>query len=273
MAGTRRATGDPRYSSHTRPGFPKMVSVIIPVLNEADYLRKLLARLEKEPGDPQVIVSLGGRSDAVEEVLEEFPTVRKTLSARGRGRQMNAGARLARGEVLLFLHCDTHAPPGAIAELPELLAAAAADFGAFRIRFDPPVWLPQLLAAATRVASPWCCFGDQGIFVRREFFFATGGFPEIPLLEDVHWVRAAGKHGRMVRSPHAVVSSARRFEKIGTVRQSLRNLSILIRDLWGDDPAELARLYDKGYTGDPMPGARALRAGRLSAERRPVPRL
>jgi rSAM/selenodomain-associated transferase 2 len=250
-----------------------MVSVIIPVLNEADYLRALLARLEKEPGRPEIIVAPGGQSRAVEQVIEQFPAVRKAATGPGRGRQMNAGARLARGSVLLFLHCDTYAPPGAIAEIPELLAAARADFGAFRIGFDPPVWLPQLLAIATRLANPWCCFGDQGIFVRREFFAATGGFPEIPLLEDVHWVRAAGKRGRMIRSPHMVVSSARRFERIGTVRQSLRNLSILIRDLLGHDPAELARLYDKGHAGDPSPRVSRVRRGRLSASQRAAPRL
>lgn len=250
-----------------------MVSIIIPALNEAEHLRNLLPRLEQETGEPEIIVADGGSTDATADVLALHPKVQGIVTPPGRGGQMNAGARLARGEVLLFLHGDTYAPAGAIAELPTLLAAHDADFGAFRIRFDPPVWLPQVLAAATRLASPWCCFGDQGIFVRREFFFATGGFPEIPLLEDVHWVRAAGKRGRMIRSPHAVVSSARRFEKIGTVRQSWRNLSILLRDLAGQDPAELARLYDKDYLDAPETGVPTIRPGRLAARQRPVPRV
>jgi rSAM/selenodomain-associated transferase 2 len=248
-----------------------MVSIIIPVLNEAEHLRALLARLTQEPGEPEIIVADGGSTDLTDGVLTQFPKIKKTVTLPGRGRQMNAGARAARGEVLLFLHCDTYAPPGAIAELPALLASQNADFGAFRIRFDPPVWLPQLLAVATRLASPWCCFGDQGIFVRSEFFFATGGFPEIPLLEDVHWVRAAGKRGRMVRAPHAVVSSARRFEKVGTVRQSWRNLSILIRDLFGQDPSELARLYDKDYGDRSATGVSPVRSG-FTARQRPIPR-
>ena len=248
-----------------------MVSVVIPVLNDAEQLRALLARLENEPGQPEVIVADGGSSDATLEIEQQFPWVHWTATAPGRGRQMNAGARLARGEVLLFLHCDTYAPRGAIAQLPALLASRNAHFGAFRIRFDPPVWLPQLLAQATRLANSWCCFGDQGIFARREFFFATGGFPEIALLEDVHWVRAAGKRGRMVRSRHAVVSSARRFERIGTVRQSCRNLSILIRDLLGQSPEELARLYDKDY-GVQVAEPVKPHVGVLSAERRPIPR-
>jgi rSAM/selenodomain-associated transferase 2 len=248
-----------------------MVSVIIPVLNDAEQLCTLLVRLEKEPGRLETIVADGGSSDVTPQIKRQFPSVHWTVSAPGRGRQMNAAARRARGKVLLFLHCDTYPPRGAIAELPGLLASHGADFGAFRIRFDPPVWLPQLLARATRWASPWCCFGDQGIFARREFFFVTGGFPEIPLLEDVHWVRAAGKRGRMVRSRHAVVSSARRFERIGTIRQSWRNLSILIRDLLGQNPEELARLYDKDYGAHhavPIEPS----AGTLSAEGRPLPR-
>lgn len=244
-----------------------MVSVIIPVLNDAGLLRTLLERLESEPGPLEIIVADGGSSDVTSEIKDRFASIRWTIGPPGRGRQMNAGARLAHGEVLLFLHCDTYAPRGAIAELPALLASRNADFGAFRIRFDPPVWPPQLLAQATRLASPWCCFGDQGIFARREFFFATGGFPEIPLLEDVHWVRAAGRLGRMVRSRHAVISSARRFEKIGTVRQSWRNFSILVRDLFGQDPARLARLYDKDYAAPP-PASRQIHASAMPAEGR-----
>jgi rSAM/selenodomain-associated transferase 2 len=234
-----------------------MVSVIIPVLNDAAFLRALLERLEREPGPQEIIVADGGSGDITLAIRERFASVRWITSAPGRGCQMNAGARAARGEVLLFLHSDTSVPRGAIAELPALLASRHADFGAFRIHFSPPVWLPELLAQATRLASPWCCFGDQGIFVRRDFFFATGGFPEIPLLEDVHWVRSAGKLGRMIRSRYTVTSSARRFEKIGTIRQTWRNLLILVRDLYGEDPAVLARFYDRNYAAD----------GRLPRER------
>jgi rSAM/selenodomain-associated transferase 2 len=247
-----------------------MVSVIIPVLNDVAPLRTLLKRLANEPGPIEIIVADGGSSDGTAALERQFPWVRWTAGPPGRGRQMNAGARLSRGEVLLFLHCDTQPPPGAIAELPALLAPHGADFGAFRIGFDPPVWLPQLLAQTTRLASPWCCFGDQGIFARREFFFASSGFPEIPLLEDVHWVRAAGRLGRMVRSRHVVLSSARRFEKIGTVRQSLRNLSILVRDLFGQDPAYLARLYDRDYHAGPLAVTPTIGGGALPRKGQPL---
>ena len=224
-----------------------MISVIVPVWNDRESLEALLPWLMKEPGSPEIIVVDGGSRDGSVEATRRFPSIRLVESERGRGCQMNRGARVARGDILLFLHSDTRPSRGAIAGIPELLDSRAADFGAFRLRFDPPVWLPSLLAFFTRLARPWSCFGDQGIFVRREFFRATAGFPEIPLLEDVHWLRFAGKQGKMTRSPHTVVTSARRFEQIGSVRQTCRNLSILLRDLAGQDPAELAVLYERGY--------------------------
>ncbi len=227
---------------------PQMVSIIIPVWNDAECLDRQLRWLVREPGIKEIIVVDGGSSDATAQLVGGYSPVRFMPSRRGRGSQMNAGARVARGEVLLFLHSDTRAPRGAFASLPALLDSRQADFGAFQIRFDPPLRVPQFLARATRLANPWCCFGDQAIFARREFFWRTGGFPEIPLLEDVHWARRAGKLGRMTRSPHAVVTSARRFEEIGGVRQTWRNLSILVRDLLGQPPEELAAIYRRGYS-------------------------
>jgi rSAM/selenodomain-associated transferase 2 len=224
-----------------------VVSVIVPVWNDAACLRLLLQRLALEPGPLDVIVVDGGSTDGVERVVEGFPKVRLLPSLQGRGRQMNEGARAARGDTLLFLHSDTLPPLGAIIELPRLLATATAHYGAFRVQFDPPYLLPQLLARFTRLAKPWTCFGDQGIFVRRDFFEATDGFPEIPVLEEVHWLRTAGRLGKMIRSPQAVVTSARRFEKAGQVRQTLRNGWILLRDRLGEDPARLAKLFHRDW--------------------------
>ena len=251
-------------------GSGSVISVIVPVWNDRESLEALLPRLLEEPGSPEIIVVDGGSRDGSVEAARRFPSVRLVESDRGRGCQMNCGAAVASGDVLLFLHSDTRPSRGAIAGLPELLDSREGDFGAFRLRFDPPVWLPSLLAFFTRLARPWTCFGDQGIFVRREFFRATGGFPEIPVLEDVHWLRLAGKHGRMTRSPHTVVTSARRFEQMGSVRQTWRNLSILLRDLAGQAPGELAALYEKGYRPDGVPGPRdaeVIAEAAVSAER------
>ena len=224
-----------------------MVSVIVPVWNDAPALDCLLRELLSEASSPEIIVVDGGSTDGLGEFAARYAAVRFLDSPRGRGRQMNLGAAASRGDVLLFLHADTYPPPGAIEEIPDLLASRRADFGAFRVRFDPPVWLPETLAFFTRFAVPWTCFGDQGIFARREFFEATRGFPEIDLLEDVHWLRKAAKMGRMTRSPRTVVTSGRRFAEIGVGRQLRRNTAILIRDRLGVTPARLAALYSHGY--------------------------
>jgi rSAM/selenodomain-associated transferase 2 len=230
-----------------------MVSVIVPVWNDAACLRDLLDRLGNEPGPLEIIVVDGRSTDGTPEVASRYAGVRLISVPRGRGRQMNAGARAARGETLLFLHCDTLPPRGAIVELPELLRSSGADFGAFRLRFDPPCLLPALLALFTRFALPWTCFGDQGVFVTRQFFLKTGGFPEIPALEEVHWLRRAAREGCMVRSSRTVTTSARRFQRAGQVRQTLRNGWILLRDRLGADPARLAELYQAGpYQGCSM---------------------
>ena len=233
-----------------------MVSVIVPVWNDAPALDRLLPRLLAEASSPEVIVVDGGSVDDLGRVAAQYPEIRLLKCPQGRGRQMNAGAAAARGDVLLFLHADTHPPIGAIGDIPALLSARRAHFGAFRIRFDPPLWLPERLAFLTRFALPWTCFGDQGIFARRDFFQVTGGFPEIALLEDVHWLRKAAKMGRMTRSSRAVVTSGRRFIEIGVGRQVRRNAAILIRDRLGAAPERLAALYSNGYAREQPTNAR-----------------
>ena len=235
-----------------RPVSSASVSIIIPVWNEAGRLAGLLEDLSREPGVREIIVADGGSGDGSAEIARQFPGVRLVESRRGRGGQMNAGARVASGRVLLFLHCDTSLPGGAIAELSALLASASADFGAFRVRFEPSLMLPNSLAWLTRFAKPWCCFGDQGIFAARDFFERTGGFEDIPLLEDVRWARRAFRLGRMVRSRRTAVTSARRFVEMGVTRQLWRDLRILVRERMGHDPRDLERLYQSGYTRSPL---------------------
>ena len=247
-----------------------MVSVIVPVWNDASCLENLLNWLAGEPGILEIIVVDAGSSDHTTDVASSFPGVRLISSARWRGRQMNAGASAASADVLLFLHSDTIPPRGSIAGLPDLLMTRQADFGAFRVRFDPPVFLPQMFAWWTRFAFSWTCFGDQGIFVRREFFRESGGFPEIALVEDIRWVRKAAKIGRMTRSPHTVVTSARRFVETGTLRQLWRNGSILVLDRLDRDPAVLADIYRGGEqhedstrtSSEEIPQVLAAKAGR-----------
>ena len=225
-----------------------MVSVIVPVWNDAPALDSLLSELCAEGSSLELIVVDGGSNDNCRAMTTRYPQVRFLESARGRGRQMNKGAASAGGDILLFLHADTHVSLEAIQELPALMENGGADFGAFRVRFDPSCWLLEKLAFFTRFSLHWTCFGDQGIFVRRDFFEATEGFPDITLLEDVHWLRKAARMGRMTRSPQTVVTSGRRFEKNGAVRQVFENVIILLKDQLGFSPNLLAKIYNKEHS-------------------------
>ena len=227
-----------------------MVSVIVPVWNDAQALNLLLSELLTENSSLELIVVDGGSTDNCRATTTRYPQVRFLKSARGRGHQMNAGAAAAGGNVLLFLHADTRVSLEAIEELPDLMEKWHADFGAFRVRFDPSFWLLEKLAFFTRFSLHWTCFGDQGIFVRRSFFEATEGFPDVALLEDVHWLRKAARMGRMIRSPQTAVTSGRRFEKNGASRQVLQNMTILLKDQFGASPDLLASIYDNEHTKD-----------------------
>lgn len=239
----------------------KLVSVIIPVHNELANLARGLPLLLQEKGRREILVCDGGSNDGGPELAASLPGVTVLHApARCRAVQMNCGARAAQGSVLAFLHADTLLPPGAISSLTGLLDARGADFGAFPVRFDPPLFWIDLLARLTRIERPWTCFGDQAIFARREFFERTGGFPAQGILEDVHWIRRAARLGRMVRPRESAVTSARRFQRNGELEQLFMNGWILALDAAGVAPARLAELY----TRPGRPAATATPATRLA---------
>lgn len=157
--------------------------------------------------------------------------------------QMNIGAHEAAGDILLFLHADTILPNG----FEEFISRACSGHdvvgGSFHLRFDVRHWLLGAISLITRLNIKWITVGDHALFFKREFFDALGGFPEIPLLEDLEFQLAARKHGKMVRAQAPVVTSARRFVKNGVVRQTFMDAYILLAYYLGRSPDKLARLY------------------------------
>lgn len=216
--------------------------MIVPVLNEAERLPGLLVDLVGH-GFGRVLVADGGSTDGSVEIAAAAAGVTLVRAPRGRAAQQNAGAAAAgEARVLVFLHADTRLPPDAVARMGEVLARGAAA-GAFRLRFDRRHPLLDLYAAASRVESYWTTFGDQALFVRSEAFEAVGGFPLLPFLEDVALRRALKERGRLLKSPAAVTTSARRFEAEGFARRQMKNAAILLLHALGASPAWLARWY------------------------------
>lgn len=211
-----------------------MISVIVPVLDEAKALPALLEALREQGGAFEVVVVDGGSSDGTAEIAARDPSLRLLRTARGRGRQMNAGAAVARGQTLLFLHADTRLPAGAI-ELLDAAPASAWQAGAFTHRFSPHDWRLALVSAAhnLRCRLTRVYYGDQAIFVRKALFERVGGFPEVPFLEDVIFCERLRPLTRAVLLPQTVSTDSRRFVHHGVWRSIARGLTIVVRHRLG----------------------------------------
>jgi len=190
------------------------LSVIIPVLNERTTLPDTLTHLESNRVAHEIIVVDGGSDDGTREWLATQSRARVVHSARGRGAQLNAGARQASGDTLLFLHGDCTLPHDAAARLKAALSSPAVVGGAFHVRFAGNSSLTlRAVAAGINVRSSLrrSATGDQAIFVRRSIYDAVGGFAEWPLFEDVDFVTRIKRLGRFVVIPSQVPISPRRY--------------------------------------------------------------
>ncbi|GAB5534255.1 MAG: TIGR04283 family arsenosugar biosynthesis glycosyltransferase [Rubricoccaceae bacterium] len=229
---------------------PARVSVVIPTLNEAGHIADTLRSIEDASGQLDVIVADGDSTDGtLDRVREIAPSGQIVYAPRGRARQMNAGAELATGSVLLFLHADTRLPHRAIRDIREALSDASVAGGCFRTTFDDTqsVWM-RLWQARMWMRWHRFAFGDRGLFVRRSVFDAIGGFPDQPIFEDLDMVRAIRQHGHFCFLDAAVVTSARRYQRNGAFRQQLRNVTLWLGWTLGISPARLKRFYPDATT-------------------------
>jgi rSAM/selenodomain-associated transferase 2/rSAM/selenodomain-associated transferase 1 len=221
-----------------------VLSVIIPTLNEEPGLPGLLEQLREETRI-EVIVSDGGSSDATCQLAEQSG-VKLIRGNKGRGRQMNAGAALARGEVLLFLHADARLPADFAQTIWNGLRPDSAG-GAFQLRIDDPRWRYRLVEFGANLRSRWfqVPYGDQGLFIRSDAFFAMNGFQNWPLLEDLDFARRLRRRGRILIADSSVTVSARRWQRIGVLKATLLNQIIVLAFQLGVSPEKLARLYGR----------------------------
>ena len=220
------------------------ISVIIPVLNECEQLPRTLALLKSQISNAEIIVVDGGSADGTREWLATQAGILLVASERGRGRQLQAGARIATGEILLFLHADCALPDKAFAALHQALSDPAVAGGAFLIRFAEQ--RPRSLALIakginTRTRVTRTATGDQGIFVRREIYEASGGFEAWPLFEDVRFVTHLKRQGKFAIILNPMVISGRRYITNGPWRTTFLMYALRVGYWLGVPPA---KLYD-----------------------------
>ncbi len=225
-----------------------MISVVIPTLNEAENLGRLIGDLRAESEAAEIVVADGGSRDRTVAVAAGHGA-RVVRSATGRGQQLGAGARAAAGDVLLFLHADSRFPAGGLRRIREMLAASPGAVGGnFRVVWDGDSSFSRRLTrfyhALRRLG---LYYGDSGIFVRRAAYHAIGGFRPIAVMEDYDFVRRLERHGKTVRIDDLpLVTSSRKFA-------GRRSPAIVWGWFWihalyhlGVAPERLARMYYPG---------------------------
>lgn len=219
------------------------LSVIVPALNEQDQIESTL-RLARQNGAAEIVVVDGGSQDLTVELASPLAD-RVVTSPRGRSTQMNAGARAASGDVLLFLHADTSLPDGFAPAIERALADPAVVGGRFDVFLSPPSPLLSLVARLmnTRSRLSGIATGDQAIFVRAGVFTRLGGFAEIPLMEDIDFCRRLKREGRIACLRERVTTSSRRWREHGPLRTILRMWTLRLLYFVGVPPARLRRAY------------------------------
>ncbi len=225
-----------------------LISVIVPALNEAGAIQKTL-ELALLADNVEVIVADGGSEDGTDQVSQSAGV--KVISApKGRARQMNAGAAAATGEILLFLHADTHLPRGFDEMVRKALSTPGVIAGAFELRIDSPQPLLRLIETGVNWRSRLfqMPYGDQAIFLPAPVFRCAGGFPDTAIMEDFLLMLQLRRLGKINIVAVPVLTSGRRWEKLGVIKTTLINQLVIVAYFLGVSPERLARWYRRqGY--------------------------
>jgi len=243
------------------------VSIIVPVFNEASLIRRFLTHLRERAPGAEIIVADGGSTDGTVDFAFDVCD-RLVASEQGRARQMNAAAHVARGDILWFVHADAELPLQCLDEIARIMKDSNVVGGYFRIRLPRALVyrLTDSFAHYAGILLRMRC-GDHGIFCRRTAFVAVGGFPDVPLMEDVELFRRLHRCGRVVHSAKRIAVSPRRYEAIGRARLTFAYGFIATLYVFGVPLPLLARIYERTCSSDKRNGSvtkRAVKDGVMS---------
>lgn len=254
----------PAWEAVQAASFPRL-SIIIPVLNEANTIQAVLqniwwnvqphfeqperlgdgqAQIDFESSEIEVLVVDGGSQDETIALAKSAGATVITTTA-GRACQMNAGAAAATGEILLFLHADTQPPVGFFSLIQKTLAQHNVIAGAFELQIDDDEPGLRWVECGVKWRSSYLQlpYGDQAIFLKKNIFHHLGGFPELPIMEDFVFVRRLQKLGKIAIVPAAVITSARRWQKLGIIKTTLINQFVIAAYFMGVPIEQIARWY------------------------------
>ncbi len=219
------------------------ISIIIPTLNEQHNLAALQQVAEQVT---ELIVVDGGSRDGTVKTAEKLGFAVFENKGQGkRGAQLNLGAAHARAATLLFLHCDTRLPADFSEAVLSCLATPGVALGAFSLTVDQGGWVLNTITRCANIRSRilQLPYGDQAFFIRKDTFEKSGGFPEVPIMEDFMLVKKIKRYGRIQTLPQAVETSARRWQKLGPLRTTCINQLMILGYYLGVKPERLAAFY------------------------------
>jgi rSAM/selenodomain-associated transferase 2 len=220
-------------------------SIIVPVFNEAPLIRSFLQHLRERASEAEIVVADGGSSDGTAQLAIGFCD-QLIRSQQNRAVQMNAGACVARGDILWFVHVDAEVPSGCLDEIAHIVDDPKVVGGYFRIRLPPHLIyrLTDSFAHYAGLLLRMRC-GDHGIFCRRTTFLDIGGFPDVPLMEDVEFFRRLHRCGGIQYSEQRIIVSPRRYEAVGRARLTLAYGFIAALYVFGVPLLALTRIYKR----------------------------
>ncbi|MDJ0572779.1 MAG: TIGR04283 family arsenosugar biosynthesis glycosyltransferase [Pleurocapsa sp. MO_192.B19] len=221
-----------------------IISIIIPVLNEAAIIKQTLWVLQKNSG-VEIIVVDGGSKDNTVQIAQQTGVKVISVAEKGRSGQMNAGANIAQGNILLFLHIDTQLPPNFLNLVVKTLKQPEVIAGAFELAIEGDDrslrWIEMLVKMRSRFLS--LPYGDQAIFTTKQVFADMGGFSDLPIMEDFELVQRLKRQGKIAIAPAAVTTSGRRWQNLGVWKTTLINQLVILGYYLGISPTKLRNFY------------------------------